>query len=209
MPSECICIPVKWNVVRSQRAWTHCTAPRPEPWPSPTSWSDRWICCWCRCWTFWAHRQRCLQTSEGAVFMGQCADTGSDGGFAVCFGGYMYGGSVFVYLCQSHESSIVALNLKEETSSVCLRGCKYSQSRMLLFTHILKALCAVTQEFLPTSLSLFLTGFPESQGVGWYRFVPISRYYWKNECEHKAFPQSLWQITQVQLQRISISCPTA
>lgn len=38
--------------------------------------------------------------------MGQCADTGNDGGFAVYFEAYMYRGSVFVYLCQSHESSI-------------------------------------------------------------------------------------------------------
>lgn len=76
----------------------------------------------------------------------------------------MYQGSVFVYPCQSHDS--LTLNLKEQTSGVCLRGYKYSRSRMLLFTHILKALCAVTQEFLPTSLSLFLTGFPGPQGVG-------------------------------------------
>lgn len=76
----------------------------------------------------------------------------------------MYQGSVFVCLCQSHES--LTLNLKEQTSGVCLRGCKYSRSRMPRFAHILKALCAVTQEFLPTSLSLFLTGFPGPQGVG-------------------------------------------
>lgn len=66
----------------------------------------------------------------------------------------------------AREAFRCGLKSKEETWSVCLRGCKYSGSRMLLFTHILKALCAVTQEFLLTSLSLFLTGCPGSQGVG-------------------------------------------
>lgn len=52
----------------------------------------------------------------------------------------MYRGSVFVYLCQSHDS--LTLNLKEQTSGVCLRGYKYSRSRMLtVYTHSESAVC--------------------------------------------------------------------
>lgn len=115
---------------------------------------------------------------RGSRVYSQYADTGRDWAFTANMRGIFIEGACLPTCVRAVRALFRCdLKSKEETSGVCLRGCKYSRSRMLLFTHILKVLCAVTYEFI---LSLFLTGCPGSQGVGWYRFALISWYYWKD-----------------------------
>lgn len=72
---------------------------------------------------------------------GQHADTGHDRGSKGNMAASIYRGSVFVCLCQRRESTFRwDLQSKGETWGVCLLGWQSSRSRMLLCTHMLKAL---------------------------------------------------------------------
>lgn len=101
---------------------------------------------------------------RGSRVHGQYADVGSDRAFKVNMPG-LFIEAVCLSTCVRAVPASFRCDLKSkgETSGVCLRGCKHSRSRMLLFTHVLKGLCSVTQVFILTSVSLFLKGCPGSQ----------------------------------------------